>query len=111
MFEQKFYEIAITQNRFGFGQGTLAERAAGRLTGCVGLDTDTKIEYLNDGSLFLQDFENREKNVIKEEKECGDKNSELIQEFQNLLFEFKQINRDVFMNFLSEDWDERHDIN
>lgn len=110
MFEQKFYEIAITQNRHGFGRGSLAERAAGRLTGCVGLDTDTKIEYLNEGSLFLEEFENRVKNVIKEEKECGDNNSELIQEFQKLLTEFKQINRDVFMNLLSEDWDERHEI-
>lgn len=110
MFEQKFYEIAITQNRSGFGEGTLADKAAGRLTGCVGFDSDTKIEYLNEGSCFLEQFENQVKVAIKEEKECGDNNSELIQEFQKLLSEFKQINTDVFMNLLIEDWDESHEI-
>lgn len=111
MFEQKFYEIAITQNRSGFGEGTLADKAAGRLTGCLGFDSDTKIEYLNEGSFFLEDFEKQVNEAIKEEKECGDNKKELIREFDKLLSEFKQINRDVFMNFLSEDWDERHEIN
>jgi hypothetical protein len=111
MHEYKFYEIAITQNRSGFGEGTLADKAAGRLTGCVGFDSDTKIEYLNDGSCFLEGFEKQVNEAIKEEKECGDNNRELIQEFKKLLSEFKQINSDVFMNFLSEDWDERYEIN
>lgn len=111
MFEQKFYEIAITQNRSGFGRGTLAGKAAGRLTGCVGMGSNTKIEYLNEGSCFLEDFESQVKEAIKEEKDCGDNNRELIQEFEKLLSEFKQINRDAFMNLLIEDWDERHDDN
>lgn len=112
MFEQKFVRMAVAEGgRIPEGGYTAENRAEHQLSSFgIGMLAGNKDEFLEEGIRFLGYFESSVLEKIRDEKE-GNNEKELIKAFRLLINEFKQINRDVFINLLIEDWDERHDDN
>lgn len=110
MYEYKFLRMAISEGgRIPEGDRTAENRALDQLSFGIGMLASNKDEFLEEGVRFLGYFDSSVLESIRNEKE-GNNDKELIAGFKLLLSEFKQINRDVFMNLLIEDWDERHEI-
>lgn len=111
MFEQKFLKMAVAEGGANFeGDYTPENRAARQLAFGIGMLAGNKDEFLAEGIRFLGYFDSTVLESIRNEKE-GNNDQELIDAFRSLLTEFKQINRDVFVNYLIEDWDGRHEYN
>lgn len=109
MFEQKFVRMAVAEGgRIPEGDCTAENHAQHILSFGIGFDAETKDEFLEEGVRFLGYFDSSVLESIRNEKE-GNNDQELIDAFRLLIKESKQINRDVFINLLSEDWDERHE--
>lgn len=112
MFEQKFLRMAVAEGgRTPEGGYTPANRAEHQLSSFgIGMLAGNKDEFLEEGIRFLGYFESSVLETIRNENE-GNNDQDLIEAFRSLLTEFKQINRDVFVNYLAEDWDDRHEYN
>lgn len=82
-----------------------------RMAGFIGFDVDTKEEFLAKGIRFLDSFEDDAMAEIGEIEEHYPDNPDsqgTIAEIRSLIYKSKNIDRDVFLNMLSSDWDERH---
>lgn len=111
MHEQKFVRMAVAEGgRPPEGDYTSENRAVHKLAFGIGMLAGNKDKFLEEGVRFLGYFDSSVLESIRNEKE-GNNDQELIDAFRLLIDEFKQINRDVFINYLNEDWDERHDDN
>jgi len=105
MYESYFVSLATSELGFAT-QNTDESRAEGYMHGYIGVDVKNKDDYLAQADIFLDVFEDFA--LAKIEDLTGDETNEgKVLALRNLIFLSKQLDLDLFLKLVGEDWDER----
>lgn len=107
MYEPKFAQMAFSESDYPF-DNSFQSKALCNMRGAIGLIADNKADFLAKGDAYLKNFEGSILEAIRSECEEGNNDEELICAYRELNDQSKLIDRDEFLDLLSQDWDERH---